>query len=95
MIFEVFPETIECDESVNLIVGDKQDFTVNILPENANNKDYFVSSDNKDILKYSNGTLIAIKEGNTKLHIETWNGIQKYNHNSLYLCFTWIFNLCN
>lgn len=76
-VFEVFPETIECDNSINLIVGDSQDFEVNILPENSNNKNFTVSCENEDILQYSNNKVIAIKEGNTSLIIETWNGIKK------------------
>lgn len=76
-IFEIFPDTIECDESINLIVGDSQDFKINILPENSNNKNFTVSCDNEKILKYSENKITAIKEGETSLIIETWNGVKK------------------
>ena len=76
-IFEVFPESIECDDSINLIVGDKQNFEINILPENTNNKNYTVLCDNEDILQYSDNKITAIKDGNTTLHIKTWNSVTK------------------
>lgn len=77
IVYEVFPEDIVCDESIRLIVGDKYNFMIDILPENANNKDFDISFTNEDILQYSNNTITAIKEGNTSVYIKTWNGIVK------------------
>ena len=76
-IYEVFPEKILCDNSINMIVGDSIELPVKIIPSNANNKQYSVTCDNDEILKCSNSELTAIMEGNTELHIETWNGIKK------------------
>lgn len=76
-VFEVVPDSIECEDDFNLIVGDNKELKVNILPANSNNKEFTVSSNDENILKYSEGKMIAIKEGETSLNIETWNGIQK------------------
>ena len=76
-VYEVFPKTIKCDNSVTLIVGENENFQINILPENANNKEYTVTCDNDSVLKYSNGSIQAVFEGETVLHIETWNGIKR------------------
>lgn len=76
-VFEVVPESIECEDSINLIVGDKNDYEINIIPESANNKEFMVSCDDERILKYSQSSIQAISEGETTLHIETWNGIKK------------------
>lgn len=76
-IFEVCPETIQSDEAINLIVGDTYDLQVAILPENANNKEYTITSKDEEILKNSNTSLQAVKEGNTSLVVKTWNGIEK------------------
>lgn len=76
-VFEVVPESIECEDSIDLIVGDKDDYKINIISENVNNKEFKISCDNECILKYSESSLQAISEGKTVLHIETWNGIKK------------------
>ena len=76
-VFEVIPESIECGDSINLIVGDINDYKIDILPENSNNKEFKVSCDDEGILKYSESSVQAILEGETILHIETWNGIKK------------------
>lgn len=76
-VYEVLPESIKCDKSVTLIVGEKEDFQINILPKNANHKEYTVTCDNDRILKYSNGFIQAVSEGETILHIETWNEIKQ------------------
>lgn len=76
-IFEILPESVSCEDSIVLIVGDECDFNINILPENANNKEFTVSCKNKEILNYKDSSLKALSEGDTILHIETWNGIEK------------------
>lgn len=76
-VFEVLPESIECHDSVNLIVGDIEKFEINILPENSNNKKCSLKYDDDGIVEYSDDYLKAIAEGETMLHIETWNGISK------------------
>lgn len=76
-IFEVFPETIECINTIDLIVGDSMGFDIVILPKNTNNKNFTVTCEDEDILQYSNNKVTAIKEGTTSLIIETWNGIKK------------------
>lgn len=76
-VFEILPEKIICNNSIKLYVGNKQNFEINILPDNSNNKEFTVQCDNEDILEYSNSWLTAKSEGETTLHIETWNGIKK------------------
>ena len=76
-IFEVIPDSIECNDSIEIIVGEKKNFKINILPDNANNKNFDVYCDNENILKYSESSIQAVSEGETILHIETWNGITK------------------
>lgn len=76
-IFEVFPEEIQCEDSVKLIVGDTYKLPIEILPTNANNKDFTVSSSDNEVLRYTENTIKAVKEGKATLHIETWNGIKK------------------
>lgn len=76
-IFEILPESINCEDSVSLIVGDECDFQINILPEDANNKDFTVNCENENILSFNDSSLEAISEGETILHVETWNGIKK------------------
>ena len=76
-IYEVLPDNIECEDSINMIVGDKRDIQISILPDNSNKKNYTVACEDGDILKCENSSLQAIAEGVTTLHIETWNGIRK------------------
>lgn len=76
-VFEIIPNSIECNDSINLIVGDKEDYKINVLPNNANNKELKISCDDENILKYSQSSVEAVSEGETILHIETWNGIKK------------------
>lgn len=76
-IFEIVPETIECEDAINLFVGEKEEYSINILPDNTNNKDFQVICDDENILKYSESSIEGISDGKTTLHIETWNGITK------------------
>lgn len=76
-IFEVFPEEINCKNSISLVVGEVYDLQIQVLPEICNNKDYIITSNDEEILKYSNNSLEAIKKGETSINIETWNGIKK------------------
>lgn len=79
-IYEVKPNEIECNDKLEMIVGDEQEIEVTVLPENSSNKEYTVSVENQEILEYSDNKITAIKEGSTDLHIETWNGIKKDIH---------------
>lgn len=79
-IYEIEPTEIDCKEKLEMIVGDEQEIEITILPENANNKEYTVTVDNQEILEYSDNKIIAITEGSTDVHIETWNGIKKDIH---------------
>lgn len=76
-VLENVPTEIKCEDSVELKIGSTYDFEVEIFPEDAGNKEYTITSDNEEIVKYSNGSLQALKEGTTTLHIETWNGVKK------------------
>lgn len=76
-IFEVYPEEISCEDSINLIVGDTYEPQIEIFPQEANNKEFSINCDNEELLQYSGEKLNAIKEGNTVIHVETWNGIKK------------------
>lgn len=76
-IFEVYPEGINCEDSIKMIIGDTYALSIGITPKNANNKQYTIASDNKDVLQCKESKLEALKEGRATLHIETWNGIKK------------------
>lgn len=78
-VFEILPEKIVCDNSIKLYVGNKKRINISIRPVNANNKDFKVYCDDEKMLEYSDvdSTLIAKSEGETTLHIETWNEIKK------------------
>lgn len=76
-VFEVVPEKIKCDKSISLIVGDTYDLDIQILPKDANNKDFGVACEDEEVLACSDLSLQALSEGETILHIETWNGIKK------------------
>lgn len=75
-VFEVFPDTINCNDNLSLIVGDNKEFKIDILPQNSNNKNFKLSYDNK-IIKIEDSYIQGVSEGKTTLHIETWNGIKK------------------
>lgn len=76
-VFEVVPKKIQCEDSINLIVGDTYDLQVEILPEKSNNKDFTVKTNNKEILECSDTSLKAVKEGETYIQIKTWNNIKR------------------
>lgn len=76
-VYEVLPEDIECEDSIVMIVGDKKEFQIKILPDNSNKKNYTVACADSDILKCEDSNLEAVAEGETILHIETWNGVKK------------------
>lgn len=77
-VFEVYPESIKCEDEIKLVVGDKYSVNINILPENTNNKNYTILSNNQELLIVEKGSYLkALKEGSTSIHIETWNGISK------------------
>lgn len=75
-VYEVLPKEIVCEDIVNLTVEDSCDFSVKILPLNANNQEYSVDYDD-EFLQFTDSKLYAVKEGETTLHIETWNGMKK------------------
>lgn len=76
-VIDVQPAEIKCQDSIALIVGDSHSLKVEVLPEDSKNKEYTVTCEDEDILKYSDGELQAVSEGTTSLRIETWNGIVK------------------
>lgn len=76
-ILECVPEEIKCEELVQMVVGGTCNFPVEILPENADNKEFEIAIDKEDILKYENGSLQALKEETATIQIETWNGVKK------------------
>lgn len=75
-VFEVVPKEIVCEDAISLTVGDSCAFPVKILPLNANNPEYSLAYDD-EFLQCSDSKLHAMREGETTLHIETWNGIEK------------------
>lgn len=78
-VFEVFPDEIEVGvDKLKLEVNDTYEFNINILPENANNKNYTIFSEDEEILKCeSDNKVVAVKDGNTKVIIKTENDIIK------------------
>ncbi|MDE6980366.1 MAG: Ig-like domain-containing protein, partial [Lachnospiraceae bacterium] len=76
-VYEVLPEDIECEASIEMIVGDKRELQIKILPENSNKKNYTAACADSDILTCKDSNLQAVAEGETILHIETWNGVKK------------------
>lgn len=79
-VYQVEPQKIQCEDNIKLIVGDKQKLKINVLPEDAKEKDYQVLVDNEEIVSYAKGKINAKKEGETDLHIVTWNEITKDIH---------------
>ena len=76
-VIEIYPESIKCEDKIDLIVGDTHSLQIDILPENAQNKNFSITSNGQGILEISNQSIKALKEGNAIIHIETWNGISK------------------
>ena len=76
-VYEVLPEDIECEASIEMIVGDKRELQIKILPDNSNKKNYTAACADSDILTCKDSNLQAVAEGETILHIETWNGVKK------------------
>jgi uncharacterized protein YjdB len=76
-IFEILPESIVCEDTIDLNVGDIYRFKCYILPEDADNKDFTINIDNEELLQYSGSYLNAIQEGKTVLRVTTSNNIVK------------------
>ena len=85
-VFEIFPEEIRVDvENINLECEKTQDVIVNILPENANNKNYKIEIKNDKIASVQNNKQVkALQDGSTELLIFTDNGLQKVIPISIY-----------
>lgn len=82
-VFSVKPNEIETsvDELKTEITNEQDSIEVNILPSNANNKNFSVFVKNDEIIKINqhNNTLkiFPLQEGETDVVIRTWNGIEK------------------
>ena len=76
-IIEIFPKEINCENTINLTTGEKRKFDIEVLPIDASNKDFSISCEDTKILQYSKPYLYAKDEGETTLHIKTWNGVIK------------------
>ena len=78
-VYEVFPEEIVTNfETLQLELGQTETLEIQILPENANNKNCDVTIDYEDIVKIDDSmNLEAIKDGNANLTVKTANNIIK------------------
>lgn len=78
-VFEVFPEEIETKvDNMKLELDDTYNLNVTILPENANNKNYTITSSNEEIVKIEAPNKITpLKDGSTTVTIKTDNDIIK------------------
>lgn len=79
-VFEVFPENIETNvDNIKLELDSTYDLNVTILPENANNKNYTIIPNDKEILKIESATnkIVPLKDGGTTVTIKTDNDIKK------------------
>lgn len=75
--FEILPESIVCEDTIDLTVGDNYRFKCDILPEDADDKNFTINIDNEELLQYSGSYLNALQEGKTILHVTTLNNIVK------------------
>ena len=76
-VIDVQPAKIKCEDAISMIVGDSYPLKVEILPVDSKNKEYTVTCEDEDILKYCDGELQAVREGVTSVHVKTWNGIEE------------------
>lgn len=76
-VIDVQPVKIECEDAIAMVVGDLYPLKVEILPSDSKNKEYTVTCEDEDILKYCDGELQAVREGVTSVHVKTWNGIEE------------------
>lgn len=76
-VIDVQPAKIKCEDAISMIVGDSYPLKVEILPVDSKNKEYTVTCEDEDILKYIDGELQAVREGVTSVHVKTWNGIEE------------------
>lgn len=78
-VYEVFPQEIITNfEKLRLELGQTENLEIQILPENANNKNCNITIDCEDVVQIDDNMVIkAIKDGNAKLTIKTNNNIIK------------------
>lgn len=58
---------VECEETeISLYVYEEQDVTVNVLPVNADDKEYYWEIEDKTIATVSGNTFVGLKPGETK-----------------------------
>jgi len=78
-VYEVFPEEIKTNkEEIKLETTQTDQLSVEILPENANNKDYSYSVTDENIISIDqDGNIKPLAFGNTSIIIETHNNIKK------------------
>lgn len=60
--------------SLTVIEGDSEAISVNITPFNATNKNLFWESSNPSVAKVEDGTLTALKKGNTTIRVKAEDG---------------------
>lgn len=57
------PQKIKCEEEITLNVGRQCEFVVEILPENAKNKEFRIENKDANIIQCIDGEVIAINPG--------------------------------
>ncbi len=63
------------NSNVELYVGDTHTFNITLEPDYARNKDYLLSTDNKDIITIEKDTIKAKKSGNAKISLKQNNKV--------------------
>ncbi len=76
-VLEIYPEQIQTTDSISMMIGDSYPLEVTVLPENAYNKTVTITPQDENLIKIENNTLKAVKDGQTKVVVSTWNGIEK------------------
>lgn len=61
-------------DNTSLNIGDTATITVSILPEDASDKSYSLSSSNKEVVSIENNVITALKEGNSTITVTTTDG---------------------
>lgn len=73
---EVFQNVVSITHNIpsELVERQSVEFVINMLPENAKNKDYVIVSKNKDIVMIEQNKLIAVAEGVCEITISLLDG---------------------
>lgn len=61
-------------DNTSLNIGDTATITVSILPEDATDKSYSLSSSNNEVISIENNIITALKEGNSTITVTTTDG---------------------